>query len=174
MILIGQKNTLAEYMILSGADNHPPMLKKDMYDSWKSRMELYMQKNKSCQRSVGKVQLLMRELPRIYGKSSTTNAREKVLLVEAQGNGKVLNEEELEFLADPAKAVLMANLSSYESNVLSEVPISDNTNNDMLNQNFGKRFVPQRELSDEQALHPITDKSASSPVKIETPWELLN
>nr|GEY00013.1 putative reverse transcriptase domain-containing protein [Tanacetum cinerariifolium] len=36
-------NTLAEYMILSGADNHPPMLDKDMYDSWKSRMELYMQ-----------------------------------------------------------------------------------------------------------------------------------
>ncbi|GKD06111.1 hypothetical protein Tco_1181085, partial [Tanacetum coccineum] len=33
-----------------------------------------------------------------------------------------------------AKAVLMANLSSYGSNVLSEVPISDNTNNDMLNQ----------------------------------------
>ncbi|GJX32406.1 hypothetical protein Tco_0242261 [Tanacetum coccineum] len=30
-------------MILSGADNRPPMLDKDMYDSWKSRMELYMQ-----------------------------------------------------------------------------------------------------------------------------------
>ncbi|GKD52420.1 hypothetical protein Tco_1281396, partial [Tanacetum coccineum] len=28
-------NTLAEYMILSGADNHPPMLDKDLYDSWK-------------------------------------------------------------------------------------------------------------------------------------------
>ncbi|GKE57681.1 hypothetical protein Tco_1496866, partial [Tanacetum coccineum] len=38
-----QKNTLAEYMILSGADNRPPMLDKDLYDSWKSRMELYMQ-----------------------------------------------------------------------------------------------------------------------------------
>nr|GEZ07716.1 hypothetical protein [Tanacetum cinerariifolium] len=25
-----------------GADNRPPMLEKDMYDSWKSRMELYM------------------------------------------------------------------------------------------------------------------------------------
>ncbi|GJS83228.1 hypothetical protein Tco_0749769 [Tanacetum coccineum] len=95
--------------------------------------------------------------------------RDKVLLVEAQGSGKVLNEEELEFLADPrvaegpvtqtvithnaayqvdyldaydfdcddfstAKAVLMANLSSYGSDVLSEVPFSDNTNNDMLNQ----------------------------------------
>nr|GEV71208.1 retrovirus-related Pol polyprotein from transposon TNT 1-94 [Tanacetum cinerariifolium] len=80
---------------------------------------------------------------------------DKVLLVKAQGNGKVLNEKELEFLADPeiakglvtqmvithnaayqandldaydsdcddfstAKAVLMANLSSYESDVLSE------------------------------------------------------
>ncbi|GJR66359.1 hypothetical protein Tco_0012424 [Tanacetum coccineum] len=43
MIPLGQKNTLAEYMILSGADNRPPMLDKDMYDSWKSIMELYMQ-----------------------------------------------------------------------------------------------------------------------------------
>ncbi|GJU30519.1 hypothetical protein Tco_1174108 [Tanacetum coccineum] len=41
----GQKNTLAEYMILFGADNRPPMLDKDLYDSCKSRMELYM-KNK--------------------------------------------------------------------------------------------------------------------------------
>ncbi|GKF45883.1 hypothetical protein Tco_0135685, partial [Tanacetum coccineum] len=43
IIPLGQKNTLAEYMILSGADNRPPMLDKDLYDSWKSRMELYMQ-----------------------------------------------------------------------------------------------------------------------------------
>nr|GEV93615.1 retrovirus-related Pol polyprotein from transposon TNT 1-94 [Tanacetum cinerariifolium] len=43
LIPLGQKNTLAEYMILSGADNRPPMLDKDLYDSWKSQMELYMQ-----------------------------------------------------------------------------------------------------------------------------------
>ncbi|GJX48332.1 hypothetical protein Tco_0273522 [Tanacetum coccineum] len=43
IIPIGQKNTLAEYMILFGADNRPLMLDKDLYDSWKSRMELYMQ-----------------------------------------------------------------------------------------------------------------------------------
>ncbi|GJX16767.1 hypothetical protein Tco_0217599 [Tanacetum coccineum] len=42
-ISLGQKNTLVEYMILSGADNRPPMLDKDLYDSWKSQMELYMQ-----------------------------------------------------------------------------------------------------------------------------------
>ncbi|GJT01766.1 hypothetical protein Tco_0822935 [Tanacetum coccineum] len=34
--------TLADKAILSGDDNHPPMLEKDMYDSWKSIMELYM------------------------------------------------------------------------------------------------------------------------------------
>ncbi|GKE01867.1 reverse transcriptase domain-containing protein [Tanacetum coccineum] len=43
MIPNGQRNTLGEYMILSGADNRPPMLDKDLYDSWKSIMELYMQ-----------------------------------------------------------------------------------------------------------------------------------
>ncbi|GKE52505.1 hypothetical protein Tco_1487661, partial [Tanacetum coccineum] len=30
MISLGQKNTLAEYMILSDADNHSPMLDKDL------------------------------------------------------------------------------------------------------------------------------------------------
>nr|GEX68270.1 hypothetical protein [Tanacetum cinerariifolium] len=45
------KNTLVEYMILSGADNRPPMLDKDLYDSWKIRMELYMQ-NKEHERMI--------------------------------------------------------------------------------------------------------------------------
>ncbi|GKE62565.1 hypothetical protein Tco_1512932 [Tanacetum coccineum] len=36
MISLGQKNNLAEYMILSGAENRPPMLDKDQYDSWKT------------------------------------------------------------------------------------------------------------------------------------------
>nr|GEW84364.1 hypothetical protein [Tanacetum cinerariifolium] len=34
--------TLADKAILSGADNRPPTLEKDMYDYWKSIMELYM------------------------------------------------------------------------------------------------------------------------------------
>nr|GEV10553.1 hypothetical protein [Tanacetum cinerariifolium] len=51
MIPTGQKNTLAEYMILSGADNRPPMLDKDYYNSWKSRMEVYMQ-NKEHRRMI--------------------------------------------------------------------------------------------------------------------------
>ncbi|GJR80190.1 hypothetical protein Tco_0150975 [Tanacetum coccineum] len=34
--------TLTDKAILSGADNRPPMLEKEMYDSWKNIMELYM------------------------------------------------------------------------------------------------------------------------------------
>ncbi|GJV72383.1 hypothetical protein Tco_1492378 [Tanacetum coccineum] len=34
--------TLADKAILLGADNRPLMLEKDMYDSWKSRMDVYM------------------------------------------------------------------------------------------------------------------------------------
>nr|GEW05537.1 retrovirus-related Pol polyprotein from transposon TNT 1-94 [Tanacetum cinerariifolium] len=68
-------------------------------------------------------------------KRDATWFKEKVLLVEAQGNGKVLTEKELESLADHGIAeVLMANFSSYDSDILSEVPYSKNTNNDMLNQ----------------------------------------
>ncbi|GKF85227.1 hypothetical protein Tco_0250125, partial [Tanacetum coccineum] len=110
-----------------------------------------------------------RQCPKPKRKRDATWFRDKVLLVKAQENSKVLNEEELEFLADPgvaeglvtqtviihnaayqaddldaydsdcddfstAKAVLMANLSSYRSNVLSKVPHSKNTHTDMLNQ----------------------------------------
>nr|GEZ86883.1 integrase, catalytic region, zinc finger, CCHC-type, peptidase aspartic, catalytic [Tanacetum cinerariifolium] len=155
--------TLAEFMILSGADNRPPMLEKHMYDSWKSKMELYMQNREPGRiilesaehgpliwptieenglptdvyslvnhHRVSKdlwegVQLLMqgicrtnssqqrvvkcfncqgeghmaRQSPKPKRKRDATWFRDKVLLVEEQGSGKVLNEEELEFLANP-------------------------------------------------------------------------
>ncbi|GKE55611.1 hypothetical protein Tco_1494796, partial [Tanacetum coccineum] len=66
---------------------------------------------------------MARHYPKPKRKRDDTWFKEKVLLVEAQGNGRVLNEEELEFLVDPistAKAVLMANVSCYGSDVLSE------------------------------------------------------
>ncbi|GJW88674.1 putative ribonuclease H-like domain-containing protein [Tanacetum coccineum] len=76
--------------------------------------------------------------------------KEKAMLVEVHESGQVLDEEQLAFLADPrisdyaydsdyddissAKAVLMANLSNYGSNVLSEVPKFETYQNDMDNQ----------------------------------------
>ncbi|GKB00129.1 hypothetical protein Tco_0828122, partial [Tanacetum coccineum] len=43
--------TLAEFMIIADADNRPPMLEKSMYDSWKSRMELFIE-NKENRRMI--------------------------------------------------------------------------------------------------------------------------
>ncbi|GJT63708.1 hypothetical protein Tco_0271358 [Tanacetum coccineum] len=48
--------TLAEFMIIVGADNHPPMLEKSMYDSWKSRMELYIENRKNGSMILNSVQ----------------------------------------------------------------------------------------------------------------------
>ncbi|GJY07443.1 retrovirus-related pol polyprotein from transposon TNT 1-94 [Tanacetum coccineum] len=155
--------------------------------------------------------------------------KEKLMLAEAQEACQILDEEKLAFLADPgiseapvaqqtiphnsafqiddldaydsdcndlssAKAVLMANLSSCDPEVLSRVPYSDSYLNNMINQDvqemqyskqthikedFGKRFVTQKELSVEQAFWlkhlsfsetPIT---SHTPVRIEAPSELL-
>ncbi|GJV99617.1 hypothetical protein Tco_1554869 [Tanacetum coccineum] len=41
-------SSLAEFTILNGVDNRPPMLDNLMYDSWKSRMELYMENHENA------------------------------------------------------------------------------------------------------------------------------
>nr|GEY49882.1 hypothetical protein [Tanacetum cinerariifolium] len=76
-----------------------------------------------------------------------------------------------------AKAVLMANLSSCDSDVLSEVPYSDSYPDDMLNQDVQE--MTQNELDAEQAFwlkhsnHPsVTLVVPHTPVKVEAPCEL--
>nr|GEZ18588.1 hypothetical protein [Tanacetum cinerariifolium] len=76
--------SLADKAILSGVDNRPPMLKKDMYDSWKSIMELYMlnrQHGRMILKSVEYVPLLWPTVeenevtrPKKYSELSTTEA----------------------------------------------------------------------------------------------------
>ncbi|GKG44516.1 hypothetical protein Tco_0485954, partial [Tanacetum coccineum] len=57
-------------------------------------------------------------------KRDATWFRDKVLFVEAQGNGKVLNEEELEFLADlgiaegPVTQSVITHNVAYQANDL--------------------------------------------------------
>ncbi|GJW00477.1 hypothetical protein Tco_1555728 [Tanacetum coccineum] len=48
--------TLLEFMIIVGADNRPPMLEKSMYDSWKSRMELYTENQENGRMILNTVQ----------------------------------------------------------------------------------------------------------------------
>ncbi|GJX77206.1 hypothetical protein Tco_0324017, partial [Tanacetum coccineum] len=244
--------TLAEFMIIAGADNRPLMLEKSLYDSWKIRMEHYMENRENGRMILKSVQngpliwptvtdedgttktkkyeelsatekiqadcnykatnIVLQGLPldvyaivnhhkfakeiwdrvkllmqgtklslqekecKLYdefdkftfvkGETLPQNAawfKEKAMLAEAQEAGQILDEEQLAFLADPrildgqviqktipnntafqtedldtydsdcddvsnAKAVLMANLSSYGSDVLSEEPFQMGTN----------------------------------------------
>ncbi|GJU68927.1 hypothetical protein Tco_1255186 [Tanacetum coccineum] len=86
---------------------------------------------------------------------------EETLMLEEESRSKMLLKQ-----SDPMvleKKVNIKPINYAELNRLSE--------------DFGKCFVPQQELSDEQAfwlqtLHPNTDQSASSPVKIKAPQEL--
>ncbi|GJR28026.1 hypothetical protein Tco_1104258 [Tanacetum coccineum] len=54
--------TLADKSLLSGGDNKPSMLEKHLYDSWKSRMGLYM-----MNRPHGRIILASVEKSRIFG-----------------------------------------------------------------------------------------------------------
>ncbi|GJS92760.1 integrase, catalytic region, zinc finger, CCHC-type containing protein [Tanacetum coccineum] len=86
---------------------------------------------------------------------------EETLMLEEESRSKMLLKQ-----SDPIvleKKVNIKPINYAELNRLSEY--------------FGKRFVPQQELSDEQAFwlqtsHPNTDQSASSPIKIDAPLEL--
>ncbi|GKC05397.1 hypothetical protein Tco_0997007, partial [Tanacetum coccineum] len=86
---------------------------------------------------------------------SITNYEETLMLEEESRSEMLLKQSDLMVLE---KKVNTKPIDYAELNRLSK--------------DFGKRFVPQRELFDEQALHPIIDQSASSPVKIEAPQEL--
>ncbi|GJR09551.1 integrase, catalytic region, zinc finger, CCHC-type containing protein [Tanacetum coccineum] len=61
--------------------------------------------------------------------------KEKAMLAEAHEAGQILDEEQLAFLTDPGISdVLMANLSNYGSDVISEVPHFEPYHTDMDNQ----------------------------------------
>ncbi|GJT93986.1 retrovirus-related pol polyprotein from transposon TNT 1-94 [Tanacetum coccineum] len=60
--------TLADKSLLSGGDNKPPMLEKHLYDSWKSRMELYM-----MNRPHGRMILASVEKDTLFGLQSLTD-----------------------------------------------------------------------------------------------------
>nr|GEW31435.1 hypothetical protein [Tanacetum cinerariifolium] len=183
--------SLSDKAILSGADNRPPMLEKDMYDSWKSRMELYMLNRQhgrmileSVEQPAEAIQadcdvkatnIILQGLPpEVYalvrrknfvsagssrpftsgqggapGKQRVITCynckgeghmskqctkpkrkrdaewfKDKVLSVQAQANGQVLQEEELEFLANPgtpessSNQIVITNNAAYQADDL--------------------------------------------------------
>ncbi|GJW97974.1 integrase, catalytic region, zinc finger, CCHC-type containing protein [Tanacetum coccineum] len=76
--------TLAEFMIIAVADNRPPMLEKSMYDSWKSRMELYIENKENRRMILNSVLNGPLVWPTIVEENGTTRTKkyEELLVVE--------------------------------------------------------------------------------------------
>ncbi|GJV42310.1 hypothetical protein Tco_1420750 [Tanacetum coccineum] len=193
--------TLAEHMIVAGAENRPPMLDMTMYNSWQSCMLLYIKGKKKDDYDVQATNIVLQGLPPdVYSLvnyrddpiaflnkaiafmssvmalrfpssnnqlRTSSNPRNQVPIKMAC---QLLDEEQLAFLADPGvaygqdtqtiiihnaasytddldaydsncddisstKVILMANLSSYDSEVLSKITQHDTyQNDDMINQ----------------------------------------
>ncbi|GJW78798.1 retrovirus-related pol polyprotein from transposon TNT 1-94 [Tanacetum coccineum] len=92
----------------------------------------------------------------------------------------VIDDEETLILEEASRSKMLAkqNDPMSKEKKVNTTPINYVELN-RLSKDFGKRFVPKQELSDEQAFwlqtsHPNTDQSALSPVQIEAPKELLN
>ncbi|GJY01000.1 hypothetical protein Tco_0359152 [Tanacetum coccineum] len=67
--------TLAEFMIIAVADNRPPMLEKSLYDSWKSRMEFYMENRENGRMIIDLVQNGPLVWPTVVQEDGTTRKK---------------------------------------------------------------------------------------------------
>nr|GEY95306.1 hypothetical protein [Tanacetum cinerariifolium] len=145
--------SLADKAILSGADDRPPMLEKDMYDSWKGRIEL-TSSNPRQQATINNGRVTIQP---IQGRQNSMTAghmskpctkpkrkrdeawfKDKVLLVQAQANGQVLHEEELEFLADPGIAETQSTQYVVTNNAAYQADDLDAYDSDCDEINFAK------------------------------------
>ncbi|GKE32624.1 hypothetical protein Tco_1451946 [Tanacetum coccineum] len=67
--------TLAEFIIIAGADNHPLMLETSLYESWKSRMELYIENQENGRMILNSVQNGPLVWPTVVEEDGTTRTK---------------------------------------------------------------------------------------------------
>ncbi|GJT64943.1 hypothetical protein Tco_1016423 [Tanacetum coccineum] len=76
--------TLAEHIIVAGAENHPPILEKSMYDSWASRIRLFIKGNKNGRMMLDSIDEGPLVYPTVVGEYGQTRPRKYSELTEAQ------------------------------------------------------------------------------------------
>ncbi|GKA20905.1 hypothetical protein Tco_0700894 [Tanacetum coccineum] len=176
--------TLPEHIIVAGVENRPPMLEKSMYDSWASRIRLFIKGEKHGRMTLDSID----NGPLVYPTGETLyeyywifsqliNDIHTIGMTMQQVQNSAFQTKDLDAYdsdcddISTAKAVLMENLSSCDSNVLSEL--------NKIQEDFDKRFVTQKELSAEQAFwlkhsnyNPDTSVKSHTHVRIESPSKL--
>ncbi|GKC94254.1 retrovirus-related pol polyprotein from transposon TNT 1-94 [Tanacetum coccineum] len=107
--------------------------------------------------------------------------KDKAMLAKAQEARQILDEEQLAFLADPGipdsqAAVLMANLSNYDSDVISDVLHSDSYHNDMDNQKTQLATVQDTNLYAQQdsMILSVIEQMSEQMINHVNNWEKAN
>ncbi|GJZ88257.1 hypothetical protein Tco_0660039 [Tanacetum coccineum] len=76
--------TLAEHIIVAGAENRPPMLEKSMYDSWASRIRLFIKGKKNGRMMLDSIDEGPLVYPTVVGEDGQTRPKKYSELTEAQ------------------------------------------------------------------------------------------
>ncbi|GJZ30808.1 hypothetical protein Tco_0575855 [Tanacetum coccineum] len=76
--------TLIEHIIVFGAENCPPMLEKEMYDSWASRIRLFIKGKKNSRMMLDSINQGLMVYPTIIGEDGQTRPKKYSGLTEAQ------------------------------------------------------------------------------------------
>ncbi|GJU80811.1 retrovirus-related pol polyprotein from transposon TNT 1-94 [Tanacetum coccineum] len=143
--------TLAEHIIVAGAENHPPLLEKSMYDSWaihrrkekwfpSSNNQLRTSSNPKNQATIQYGRVTVQQVQERQTQSFAGTGNRGITTTSRGNYAAAFQTEDLDAYdsdcdyISSAKAVLMANVSSCNSDALSEVPYSDTYLNDMINQ----------------------------------------
>nr|GEU86106.1 hypothetical protein [Tanacetum cinerariifolium] len=76
-------------MIIAGAENRPPMLEKSLYDSWKSRMELYIENQENMKMILNSLQKGPLVWPTIVEEDGTTSTKKSCYSCVNQGDDPI-------------------------------------------------------------------------------------
>ncbi|GKA56029.1 hypothetical protein Tco_0755101, partial [Tanacetum coccineum] len=76
--------TLAEHIIVAGPENRPPMLEKSMYDSWASRIRIFIKGNKNGRMMLDLIDEGPLVYPTVVGEDGQTRPKKYFELTEAQ------------------------------------------------------------------------------------------
>nr|GEX59071.1 hypothetical protein [Tanacetum cinerariifolium] len=213
IIPLGQNNTLAEYMILFGADNRSRMLDNDLvccscvflgddliaclnkaltvvassrFPS--TNNQLRTSSNLRNQATIQDDRVTMQQVQRRQGKSYYVTAykawyKEKVMLVEAQEAGQILDEKQLVFLTDPGVPTVQ---TIIPNNVVFQTKDLDTYDSDcdgisnsqavlMANMfNYGSDVISEEKDNKEQNNESITTELETYKERVKTFEQRLN
>nr|GEX35981.1 hypothetical protein [Tanacetum cinerariifolium] len=163
------------------------MLDKDLYDSWKSKMKLYMQNKEHGRMILESVKHGLLIWPTIEKNGVTRtkkyaelSAAEKIQAnCDMKATNIILRGDDPISCLNETMAFLTVVASSRQKQFSWPIFLTMVlTLSQRLSENLGKRFVPQQKLMAEQAFwfqmsNPTCKSFVASPIKIEAPKELL-